>query len=206
MTQLQISDNTFHTTFGYKTFNPLNSNHSYVWSSSRKRISLTSPRPEDFDIEAIAKGLSKVCRFNAQSRVFYSVATHSILVSRLCPPHLKLHGLLHDGPEAYIHDLSKPLKYYLGVAEVYKPIEERFMRAIARKFQFEYTHDTYLQVKAIEQPVILTEIRDLMDLPEDEHIDFSNALDINLGREILPAEAQQNFLDEYEFITATYQV
>jgi hypothetical protein len=50
---------------------------------------------------------------------FFSVAEHAVLVARRLrdqgyPPQVVLGGLHHDDPEAYLHDLTKPLKVLLA--------------------------------------------------------------------------------------------
>jgi hypothetical protein len=52
-------------------------------TASGVRLDLDNPRPEDIRIEDVAGGLSKVCRFGAQAREYYSVAQHALLVRRL---------------------------------------------------------------------------------------------------------------------------
>lgn len=62
------------------------------------------------DVEHIAYSLSNTCRFNGNTKFFYSNAQHSLLVSFLCKEKsLKLACLLHDAHEAYIGDIITPL-------------------------------------------------------------------------------------------------
>lgn len=68
---------------------------------------------EDIDPYWIAKSLSKICRFNGHVRHFYSVAQHSVYVSRLLPEELKFYGLIHDMTEAFCGDLVRPIKKVL---------------------------------------------------------------------------------------------
>lgn len=88
------------------------------------------PRREEIAIEDIAHSLAHQCRFSGHTRVFYSVAQHSIEVAKLSGEAL-LTGLLHDASEAYIHDIPSPVKPHL---KNYREIEDRIMAAIANKF------------------------------------------------------------------------
>ena len=68
------------------------------------------PRPEEVAVEDIAHALSQQCRYAGHTRVFYSVAEHSVWCSRLVPPRHALAALLHDAAEAYLVDLPRPVK------------------------------------------------------------------------------------------------
>lgn len=79
-------------------------------------------------ILTISSALSKICRFNGHTREFYSVAEHSIYVaSRFTDRDLKRVALLHDAAEAFIGDISRPLKTQIvGLDE----IEERLWKGL----------------------------------------------------------------------------
>ncbi|HEX6956274.1 MAG TPA: hypothetical protein VF156_15475 [Agromyces sp.] len=53
---------------------------------------------------AIGVGLGRLPRWAGQTRDEYSVLAHSIVVAELLPPHLRVHGLLHDAPEIVVGD------------------------------------------------------------------------------------------------------
>lgn len=100
------------------------------------------PRPEDIRIEDIAAHLSRICRFGGAvkssvavegtldgfyrageapegamlwnvSFAIYSVAEHSVLVSRNVPQEFALEALLHHAAGAYVGDVIKPVKMLL---------------------------------------------------------------------------------------------
>jgi uncharacterized protein len=76
------------------------------------------PREDEILVMDIAHALSNIARFNGHTKYFYSVAQHSLFVSkelehRGYSPYVCLAGLLHDGSEAYICDIPTPLKNML---------------------------------------------------------------------------------------------
>lgn len=89
------------------------------------------PRPDDVDLGDIAAHLSKICRFGGAVSRFYSVAEHSVIVSRLVPNWLETAALLHDAAEAYCQDIVRPIKRFLPK---YAEIEARNERAIFERF------------------------------------------------------------------------
>ena len=102
-------------------------------------------RPEDIDINDIAHALSLICRFNGHCTEFYSVAEHSVRVSRYMqaryarckmempsPDVCSIYGLMHDTPEAYITDIPRPIKIDLPQ---FKVLEDSIYIEILKKFK-----------------------------------------------------------------------
>lgn len=94
-------------------------------------FSFEEPQLSNFTIDDIAHGLAMTCRFAGQCPRFYSVAEHSVYVSRLVPPQFAWDALMHDAAEAFVCDMPKPLKELLPE---YKTIEHRVEVAIAERF------------------------------------------------------------------------
>lgn len=96
---------------------------------------LLNPTAYDYPIEVIANALSNLCRYTGHVARFYSVAEHSVLVSHTVPEKYALEGLLHDASEAFVGDVSSPLKKLLPE---YQAIEDRIQEAIAAHFALQY--------------------------------------------------------------------
>lgn len=92
-------------------------------------------RAEDVDIVDIAHSLAMTCRFNGHTRGHYSVAQHSIVLSRIVPSSLAFYALLHDAAEAYVHDVVRPLKplYRIG-GHSFDTVEARILEVILLRY------------------------------------------------------------------------
>ena len=71
---------------------------------------LLNPKPEDVDFRDIAEGLAKACRFAGQIPTFYTVAQHSVIVAQMLPIEARPYGLIHDAHEAFLCDITTPVK------------------------------------------------------------------------------------------------
>ncbi len=129
----------------------------WIQVHSGKVIDLLRPKVEDILLTDIAHSLSNLCRFGGHSD-FYSVAQHSILVSRILPPEDALWGLLHDASEAYLTDIPRPLKLYLNGK--YKDLEKIYMDVICERFDLPKEEPP--SVKKADNRLLLTERRDLL--------------------------------------------
>lgn len=117
---------------------------------------LLNPESYSFDISVIAHALSNICRYTGHSNRFYSVAEHSVLVSRSVPSDLALCGLLHDASEAFVGDVSSPLKRLLPE---YQRIEDRIQGCIAKAFGLPYPFPS--EVHTADKVVYATERREV---------------------------------------------
>lgn len=111
---------------------------SWIQTYSGQAFWFESPNSSISPLD-IATALSRLARFNGHTTEFYSVAQHSVLVS-LCVKDLggtleeQLWGLLHDAAEAYLGDLSSPLKH-LPCMSGFRELEDRVMGQIVERFR-----------------------------------------------------------------------
>ncbi len=108
---------------------------------SGRRLDLLDPSPLDIEIDDIAQGLSRVARWNGQTKGdwAFTVAQHSLLVERIVaeirpgyPERWLLAALLHDAAEYVLGDLITPFKSAVGTS--YKQLEHRLSEAVHIRF------------------------------------------------------------------------
>lgn len=171
-----------------------------ILTASGQYFDFTRPRDSAINILTIAHALSHICRFTGHVRDFYSVAQHSVFVSHLVPPEHALAGLLHDAAEAYIGDVSAPLKSLLPD---YKAIEAEVEAAVLAHFNLPPKLPPC--VKHADLVMLATEQRDLMSHDGDQHVWTGlvgiTALDCRINP--MPAlAARQQFLERFvELVT-----
>lgn len=152
-----------------------------------------NPHPHEIHIEDIAHALSLVCRYTGHCREFYSVAEHSVRVSfQVQRLYLKmavsarrfeyartaaLCGLLHDASEAYIADVSRPVKHSATFGTIYKAIEGNLEAAINTRFNLPAMLPL---VKQADNQLLATERRDLMGVPPREWTADAAPLEIRI--------------------------
>ncbi|MGN1417779.1 MAG: phosphohydrolase [Acutalibacteraceae bacterium] len=103
---------------------------------TKKRIDPCEPDESMLCIEDIAHALSLICRAGGQFPVFYSVAQHCVCcakeaLARGYSSHTALACLLHDASEAYIADITRPVKSRLND---YLKFEKKLQDTIYIKF------------------------------------------------------------------------
>lgn len=94
--------------------------------------------PSDVRLTDIAHSLARICRYTGAVEGFLSVAEHSITVARMLqadgePIEIVRTGLMHDASEAYLGDISGPLKR-LSAFDAYREAEHTVEDTIAAKY------------------------------------------------------------------------
>jgi hypothetical protein len=151
------------------------------------------PSADDVCIEDIAHALSQLCRFGGHCIEPYSIAQHSVLVSRLCKEQ-PLQGLLHDATEAFgINDCVRPAKRYLPD---YKKMEHGIWLCVAEKFGLPAA--MHPEVHHADNVTLMTERRDVCNATpykwglEDQFRPLDDQIVVWNSK-----EAEANFLAEF---------
>jgi len=156
------------------------------------------PKPEEVNIKDIAHSLALQCRFNGHCNKFFSIAQHSVFVSKIVPPEQALAGLLHDGAEAYTGDIISPLKKFLPPE--FREIEKAIEKAIFE--HFEINNINHFEIKKADRIALFTEMRDLMKKPYSKW-DEQDSLQAHPDKIIPlnPGEAEKEFIERYKELT-----
>jgi hypothetical protein len=105
----------------------------YSYTHSGKKFMFEAPTVDMIEPSDLWHALALLCRFSGHVDRFYSVAQHSVLISKLVPVEHALVGLLHDATEAYLCDLPRYLKRAPGL-EGYRRYEELTWKVICERF------------------------------------------------------------------------
>ena len=160
---------------------------SYITTVTGKHFDPMDPGNQEFDIIDIAHALSLICRGNGHIRFFYSVAQHSIAcaeeaIARGYSKNVVLGCLLHDGSEAYLADITRPVKKhlhkYLEVEEVLQnKIFEKWIPTLSdeeRKLVFEIDDAIlYYEFTTLFGESIFDYVPILKSNPRFDYIEFS---------------------------------
>jgi hypothetical protein len=125
-------------------------NQAWIQGYAVPRITPFDLQPNQIDIEDIARGLSRIARFNGMTHEFYSVAQHSSIGAMLIMDCARELGgdeialscarqfLLHDAPEYLIGDMVRPIKHS-STMQSFRALEDDIWQVIARKFDVPQT-------------------------------------------------------------------
>ncbi len=167
--------------------------HSGAW------FDFCAPSSSDFTIEDIAHGLGNICRYAGQCRDFYSVAEHSILVSETAVGH-EFEALLHDAAEAFLGDITRPLKQMLPD---YRKIENSVQKAIFDRFGLPRALNPF--IKQADLRVLAAEQRQIMPAGTDawareSKVEPAPVVVLHLS----PADAKKAFLERFKMLRSQY--
>jgi len=142
----------------------------FIQTYTGRKFYFLHPEQSDISILDIAHSLSKINRFNGHTDGrflghdedrFYSVAEHSIWVTALVEKALTnstqgilLNALLHDAQEAYLGDVTTPLKSLLPE---YSALEEKTANAISATFKLDKEKQRTI-IKAADQAMLWHEM------------------------------------------------
>ena len=160
-----------------------------------------APKEEDFNITDIAHALSQMTRANGHFDTFFSVARHSINCaleagSRGYSKKVQLLCLLHDGAEAYIGDMTRPLKQQIPY---FSEIEREYQKIIFSKYIGELTDEEIRLARGIDDSMLYYEF--ILFNGEEINVE-ATPVSVNLKNSIKPIdETKREFLELFTELT-----
>lgn len=141
---------------------------AWILTRTGAQVDLEVFSPASLSVLDVASALSKINRFNGHTSRLYSVAEHSLHVvtvmereMHITDPGALFAGLLHDAHEAYVQDMSTPMKQLLGIQ--WASVEKRAMVRVLDRFgaleHYLLNHET---IKVADLTMLATERRDLL--------------------------------------------
>lgn len=131
-------------------------NECHMATYSGQKLDLLAPDAAHIHIDDIVHGLAYQSCFNGQTRCFYSLAQHSLLVAGLVPQPQRLAALLHDAVAAYCGDITQTLRLLMPDFSL---IEKQLKGAIRERFAFSDPDDPVIQRAHLV--ALATEYRDV---------------------------------------------
>lgn len=138
----------------------------HITTYTKEQFSPITPKIKNVHIQDIAHALSLMTRANGHFPQFYSVAQHSVDCAKEAQAEklsdrIILACLLHDASEAYLSDITRPVKVYLGD---YADIEKRMQNTIYEAFHLaDLSEKEISEVKRIDDMLLYYEFLHFMD-------------------------------------------
>jgi uncharacterized protein len=150
-----------------------------VTTISGRSVDLSAPDPRSICVEDIAYALARINRWSGHFPGTRSVAAHSIRVVGMLhheTPRVQLHGLLHDAAEAYLGDITRPVRRLLG-EQLIALTEYRLLGAIYAALRVPRpTHVESMLVSRADELALAEERQDMLTMrlrprfpPYDDH-------------------------------------
>lgn len=122
---------------------------------------LVEPRVEQVSLRDVAHALSNLCRFTGHASRFYSVAEHSVHVSRRVAADVGRLGLprravwcalMHDAHEAYLGDVASPIKAAMSAmgGTSWTSFERGVERCVRERFDCAFERDSSIASAVLE--------------------------------------------------------
>lgn len=166
-----------------------------------KRVQPRHPDIEVIDIRDIAHHLALENRYCGAAKWPYSVAQHSVLLSRAAPERYMLEALLHDAGEYIMRDLPKPVKDSIDTGE-HTRLEKEWTKVVMKRFAVQPTIKSTRIIKWLDTRIVLDETAVLSKHPEAYREAYPNHAPLGVKVERWDWErAEAEFLWLFEKLT-----
>lgn len=138
----------------------------WVMTYSGRKFYPFAPKASDVCLLDVAHHLACISRHGGACRRPYSVAEHSVLVSRFVHPAIAQEGLLHDCAEFITGDMVAPIKHSKRMIE-FRAMSLRIESAVFEAFGVRSNERTRRAIKSVERRLMVDEVRALMARPSE---------------------------------------
>jgi uncharacterized protein len=180
----------------------------WIQTYTGKKFYPLAPTIGLLDIRDQAHALAMCCRYAGHVKRFYSVAEHAVRISmeleeRGHSTEIQKWGLIHDNSEAYLGDVTRPVKHRPELAE-YRKAEKHLQQLIASWLGLPLVEPE--EVKLIDTEILGTEA---FQLKQPIHPDWYSTTasgvqlakpwpNIELGWD--PTVAENNYLSRFRYL------
>jgi hypothetical protein len=183
----------------------------WIITASGSKLFFLDPATHAINLGDIAQCAGNICRFTGATSQFYSVAQHSTFVGRLVKKMLDdegvdresveywdqiLAGLLHDAEEAYVNDLSSPLKTV--IRGKYTWIATGIRRVIFEKYGIDWAYYNKTVKDADNIAIVVERYYLIPDHPDWPKVAKSE-MEYPPLTEMTPQRATQEFADALRY-------
>ena len=184
----------------------------WITTFTGRRVYPLRMSADQIDLLDLAHHLSMRVRYSGAVRNFYSVAEHSILMARYLIENMEVlpnrnmlakWALMHDASEAYLPDISAPIKPILNGFKVF---ENLILVCIGERFSlpvFSVERPEGPSVKEIDLRIRIDEAAALLNQGDrrkpTDGFDYGHPLDVRIEA-WLPDEAERRFLECAELL------
>jgi uncharacterized protein len=137
-----------------------NVDKAYIVTYTGCKFNLLEPDSRDIDVVDIAHALAMQCRWTGHTKHHYSIAQHAYYCSFIGPDNEAFHRLNHDDSEAYIGDMSRPLKHYTEAGDAYRRVEWPIQNLIYESYGMSIVEP--ISVKLADEGMLYAEQQQLL--------------------------------------------
>ncbi len=183
---------------------------TWMQTRSGRRFRFDDIESNHIEPSDVAWSLGHTCRFAGHCRRFYSVAEHTLLMVHLLNSDVGMFDveskfvvtgqiLVHDAHEAYVGDMTRPLKAHIG--DAWRLIEEQVENHVRASLGVSGPRfDDWSTVSRLDAMLLAAEARELMTWPPErwDIPDFAADTRLTIGEPIgSPERMGMLWIDAY---------
>jgi 5'-deoxynucleotidase YfbR-like HD superfamily hydrolase len=170
-----------------------------ITNYKKQVIDIFNLSKEDVYIEDAIMGLPNICRYNGRTEQFFSVAQHSVELSRYLKSkkkeELRPLALLHDAAECYIGDIIYPIKVKFPE---FLELEEQLSKLFYLKYKVPHNKKLLKEFDFYDKNISVSEMKHLNIWEENKDLSthVQGLKNCVIFESWKPAKARKEFIKE----------